>query len=179
MPTECSVRINALKRGDGVSWARLLEEFGPQIEGYARRMGAQDAEDVTGSTLESVARTIGTFTGSESQFRSWVFTIAHARIVDDHRRRSRRPEVEFRQDFDRIVEDRLEALFGGDERVDAALARLTADQREMLRNRFVVGLSIGEIAMITGRSEQATRVALHRCIKRVRDLVESAAQVAS
>lgn len=179
MTTECSARINALKRGDGVSWAHLLEEFGPQIEGYARRMGAQDAEDVTGSTLESVARTIGTFNGSESQFRSWVFTIAHSRIVDDHRRRSRRPEVEFRQDFDRVAEDRLEALFGGDERVDAALAQLTAEQREMLRSRFVVGLSIREIANVSGRSEQATRVALHRCIKRLRELIEAPAPVDS
>lgn len=166
-----STRIEALKSGDQEAWTALVSEFRPQIEGYARRMGAGDAEDVTGATLEAVARTIGTFEGSESQFRSWIFTIAHARIVDDHRRRSRRPEVELGSHADQLGVDQFESTFGGDERIDAALQQLSEEQRRLLKYRFEIGLSIREISSLTGRSEQATRVALHRCSKRLRELI--------
>jgi len=30
-----------------------------------------------------VYRSLGSFSGSEEQFRSWVFTIAHRRLVDE------------------------------------------------------------------------------------------------
>lgn len=175
MTAECSTRVLALQAGDGDAWAALLTEFGPQIEGYVRRMGARDAEDVTGSTFESVARTIGNFTGSDSQFRSWIFTIAHARMVDDHRRRNRRPEVELGHEVERIADDRLEAVFGGDERIELALAQLAPDQRALLHLRYVVGLSIREVAIHTDRTEEATRAAIHRCTKRLRELVSVAA----
>lgn len=174
MSEQNSPMIGALKAGDAAAWTRLLTEFRPQIENYARRMGARDAEDVAGATFEAVTRTIDGFSGSDTQFRSWVFTIAHARVVDDHRRRTRRPEVELARDVDRVVDDRLDTLLGGDERIDAALAQLTDDQRRLLRLRFVEGLSIREITTLTGRSEEAIRVAIHRSTRRLRQLVSAA-----
>jgi RNA polymerase sigma-70 factor (ECF subfamily) len=142
-------------------------------------MGALDAEDVTGSTFESVARTIGNFTGSDSQFRSWVFTIAHGRMVDDHRRRSRRPEVKLGNEVERIVDDRLDTIFGGDERIEHALAQLNSDQRNLLHLRYVMGFSIREVATHTDRTEEATRAAIHRCTKRLRELVSLEAVAAT
>lgn len=164
-------RVEALRNGDSRAWSQLLEEFRPQIEGYARRLGAIDVDDVAGATFESVTRHIARFRGSEAQFRSWIFTLAHARIVDDLRRRSRRPEVELRVvDAPLSIED-FDLIQDGDDRVAAALAELSDDQRELLEMRFALGLSMREIAAATGRTEEATRVAIHRCSRRLRDLL--------
>ena len=163
--------IAELKRGDTEAWAWFFTEFSGQIAGYARRMGVSDADDVTGTVLESVARSVGSFSGSHSQFRSWVFSIAHARIVDDHRRRDRRPEVEFTDSHDRTQAGADTLVVSGDPELEAAMSQLTEEQRSLLHLRFVLELSTKEIARVTDKSEVATRVALHRCSKRLRELL--------
>lgn len=62
--------IEELKAGDAAAWAWLMETFAGQVAGYARRMGCSDPEDITGATLEAVARGIGGFFGSHAQLRS-------------------------------------------------------------------------------------------------------------
>lgn len=164
--------IAALKEGEPDAWVWLFEEFSGQIAGYARRMGVSDPEDVTGTVLETVARIMDNFSGTHSQFRSWVFSIAHSRIVDDLRRKSRRPEVEFDVSHDRAIDGFGEVLGSGDPDLEAAMAELSEEQCSMLHLRYVLGLSMKEISVISGKSEVATRVALHRCAKRLRELLE-------
>lgn len=165
--------IAKLKSGDSDAWAWFFSEFSGQIAGYARRMGVSDPDDVTGTVLETVARSVGSFSGSHSQFRSWVFSIAHARIVDDHRRRDRRPEVAFTESHDQTQEGADTLVVSGDPALEAAMAQLTAEQQSLLHLRFVLELSTKEIARVTEKSEVATRVALHRCSKRLRELLSS------
>jgi len=176
--------IDELKAGDAAAWAWLMDAFAGQVAGYARRMGCSDPEDITGSTLEAVARGIGGFFGSHAQLRSWVFTIAHGRIVDDLRRRQRRPEVGL-TGVEEAVDVSWEPASGtgqsllevDDPDLEAALAQLTDDQRSLLHLRHVVGLSTKEIAAATDRSEVATRVALHRSSKRLRELLAASSNV--
>ena len=150
----------------------MLSEFSGPIVGYARRMGVADPDDVTGAVLESVARSVGTFSGSHSQFRSWVFSVAHSRIVDSLRSRARRPEVEFTEVHELTAAAADHRLGDGDPELETAMAQLTDEQRSLLHLRFVLELSIKEIARVVDKSEVATRVALHRCTKRLRELLE-------
>lgn len=163
--------IAQLKGGDSDAWAWFFIEFSGQIAGYARRMGVLDPDDVTGTVLETVARSVGSFSGSHSQFRSWVFSIAHARIVDDHRRRDRRPETEFTASHDRAQGGSDIFVTSGDPDLEVAMNQLTEEQRSLLHLRFVLELSMKEIARVTDRSEVATRVAIHRCSRRLRELL--------
>lgn len=163
--------ISRLKAGDSDAWAWFFGEFAGQIAGYARRMGAADPEDLTGAVLEAVARGIGGFEGTHGQFRSWVFSIAHARIVDDHRRRSRRTEVELTEQHDTDSSASVDDFASGDPELEAAMASLTDEQRSLLHLRYVVGLSTKEIARSIDKTEVATRVALHRTSKRLRELL--------
>jgi RNA polymerase sigma factor (sigma-70 family) len=165
--------IAQLKGGDSDAWAWFFKEFSGQIAGYARRMGVSDPDDVTGTVLETVARSVGSFSGSHSQFRSWVFSIAHARIVDDHRRRDRRPETEFTERHDRTQAGADSFATSGDPGLETAMNQLTDEQRSLLHLRFVLELSMKEIAGVTDKSEVATRVALHRCSKRLRELLSN------
>lgn len=162
-----------MKSGDSDAWEWFFSEFSGQIAGYARRMGVADPDDVTGTILESVARGVGNFSGSHSQFRSWVFSIAHARIVDDLRRRNRRPEVALSQSHDQVQVGADTLIGSGDAELEIAMNQLTSEQRSLLHLRFVLELSTKEIARVTDKSEVATRVSLHRCQKRLRDLLEN------
>ena len=50
------------------------------------------AEDLASTVWIDVAANLSSFRGDEDGFRGWLVTIAHRRLVDEHRRRERRPE---------------------------------------------------------------------------------------
>lgn len=163
--------IRALKRGDPDAWSGLVHTFSPKVVGYARRMGARDPEEVMGATLETVARRIGEFEGNESQLRSFIFSIAHARIVDDLRRSARRSEVSIDNTLNLLAADEPTEDTFSDPDLLGALSRLPAAQRQMLDMRYVVGLSTKETAAAIGKSEVATRVALSRALNKLKGIL--------
>jgi RNA polymerase sigma factor (sigma-70 family) len=123
-----------------------------------------------------VVRRLDTFEGGESGFRSWVFTIAHNRLIDVRRSRSRRPEElaptqELEPDLP-AVHSEPEALAAlGTAEVVELLERLTDDQREVLLLRLVGGLKLTEIAEVTGRPRQAVKSLQKRGIEQLRRMV--------
>ena len=137
-----------------------------------RLQGVSDADDLTGDVFLSVFAGLDRFDGSEQQFRSWVFTIAHHRLVDERRRVARRRWV---------VTDQTELLDrpGGDveqeavdnlasQRVRQLCAELSDDQREVLLLRIVADLSPDEVAVVLGKSVGAVRALQHRALSALR-----------
>src|SRR5579864_7713306 len=79
----------------GAPWAleRLWRELAPVVTGYLRLQGAAEPEDLTSDVFMNAFTQLRSFHGGEDQFRSWVFTIAHHRLVDERRRHSHRPQL--------------------------------------------------------------------------------------
>ncbi|MCA1656409.1 MAG: RNA polymerase sigma factor, partial [Actinobacteria bacterium] len=77
----------------GAQWAfeRLYRSLAPAVAGYLRAQGASDPDDLTSEVFERAFTRLGSFSGTEPQFRSWVFTIAHNRLTDQRRQLARRP----------------------------------------------------------------------------------------
>jgi len=77
----------------GAAWAFevLYRDLAPSVTGYLRLHGAAEPDDLASETFIGVFTGLGGFSGDEAALRGWVFTIAHRRLVDDWRRRSRRP----------------------------------------------------------------------------------------
>src|SRR3954470_7667353 len=73
--------------------AEAYQMFAPAVLGYLRNQHVPEPDDVTGEVFLQVARDIHRFEGDDDALRRWVFTIAHHRMVDSHRRRARRPVV--------------------------------------------------------------------------------------
>ncbi len=154
--------LEGARANDPRAWSRLYEWLAPGVAGYLRMFGAREVEDLTSEVLLAVFRRIGAFTGSEAQFRSWVFTVAHSRLIDERRRRNRRPDPE---PLDNRHEDRLV----GDDAEDAALsaaevARITAicaqlpdEQRAVVLLRVIADLSIDDVAQVLGKSAGAIK----------------------
>jgi RNA polymerase sigma factor (sigma-70 family) len=171
--------LRAARAGDEAAWARLYDGLAPGLLGYLRGQGAPDPEDLVGEVMLQVVRRLDTFSGGEGGFRSWVFTIAHNRLIDARRSRARRPEEltptdELEPDLP-PVDGEPEALAAlGTEEVVALLDQLTDDQREVLLLRLVGGLRLAEIAEVTGRPRQAVKSLQKRGIEQLRRLVRSA-----
>src|SRR3954447_304500 len=146
-------RILAAACADGEwAWRELYEAVAPQLTRYLRARGVPEPDDVVGETFVKVVRYIDGFDGDEAAFRTWVFTIGRNLVVDDLRKRSRRP-VNVASD-----EQLVKAAPTGDVEDDAmrdlatahvedVLDHLSVDQRDVLLLRILSGLTIAEIAL--------------------------------
>src|SRR5690554_6594167 len=83
--------LTAAQTGAGWAWEALVAELDDTLHAYVRRQGATDPDDLVGETWLQIARGIGAFAGSHTQFRSWIFMVAHHRIIDERRRHRRKP----------------------------------------------------------------------------------------
>ena len=166
--------LDAARAGSDEAWTRLYEDLAPTVLGYLRVRGAAEPEDVLGETFLQVVRDLHRFAGDEDGFRSWVFTVAHRRLVDERRRRGRRPVRPV--EHDRLAED-MPAVDGGEpealerlgtEQVLTLLSGLTDEQRDALALRFVAGLTLPEVAAVMGRTSNATKALQRRGLRALR-----------
>jgi RNA polymerase sigma factor (sigma-70 family) len=170
--------LGAAQAGAAWAWDVLVTELGDTLYAYVRRQGARDPDDLVGETWLHVARGIGSFDGSHTQFRSWVFMVAHHRIIDERRQRRRKPA-------DAADAERLEAAAAaepsaeaeaihalGEEDVVRILSTLPEAQREVMLLRIVGGFGITEIAAIVGKRPGAVQALQHRAVRRLRGALE-------
>jgi RNA polymerase sigma factor (sigma-70 family) len=165
----------------GAPWAleRLYQALSPAVLGYLRVQGAPDPEDLTNEVFLGVFRSIVSFAGGEETFRSWIFTIAHSRLVDERRRNGRRPQLAD-NDRDAYLErsggdaeqDALDRL--SSQRVQDLCDRLVPDQRDVLLLRLMAGLTIEAIAETLGKSPGAVKALQRRGLANLRKILEHA-----
>ena len=158
--------LAAARRGDEAAWTRLYLDLAPVLTGYLAGQGCTSPEDITSETLLQVVRDLHRFDGEESSFRSWVFTIAHHRMIDEVRRVKARPaDATEEEQLDRhapshTFEDAAVANLGPAE-LEYLLAATTPDQRDVMLLRYVADLTLHEVAEVLGKEYNATK-ALHR-----------------
>ena len=153
--------LAAAQGGDGVAFERLYRALAAAVAGYLRLQGALDPDDLTNEVFLGVFRSLGAFRGDEEQFRSWVFTIAHRRLTDDRRRRSRRPTLadggldERAEPRGDVEEEALLRL--STDRVRTLADRLAPDQRDVVLLRMVSGRTVEQVAEALGKSPTAVQ----------------------
>ena len=167
--------LAAARAGAGWAWEGLYRDLAGPVAGYLRGRGAEDVEDLVSETFLSVAKDIHRFKGGESDFRSWVFTIAHRRMQDAWRAKGRRVPTLDREDAETIAEHN----WLGDAEHDAMTAmsllevhvlidHLTAAQRDVVLLRVVGDLSVAETAKVLDTSESAVRALQTRALRDLR-----------
>ncbi len=162
--------LSAAQAGGGWAIERLWSTLAPAVAGYLRTQGVPDADDVTSEVFLGVFRGLPRFSGNEAAFRSWVFTIAHRRLQDTRRQAARRPvptslETTNEPAFATAAAAEDQALQRvATERVTRLCGQLAPDQRDVLLLRLVAGMTIDEIADVTGKSRGATKALQRRGI---------------
>lgn len=181
--------LAAAQEGGDWAVAVLYRWLHPAVVGYLRGRAGDDAEDLAAETWLAVARGLQGFSGDEAAFRSWVFTIAHRRLVDHHRARSRRLRTRSLVGDDGsggTLDDgggadpagpddpagEVVAAVTSDDAVRRIVALLPPDQAEIVLLRVVAELPVDDVARITARRPGTVRVLQHRALRRLAERLD-------
>lgn len=154
------------QRGDGRALEEIFLALSPVVSSYLRLQGSREPEDMTSDVFLGALRNIGTFQGGEAEFRSWLFTIAHRRLLDERRRLSRRPPPEPLETVaevpapDDVEADAARAV--GDARVRALCEDLAPEQRDVLLLRLLGRLTVEEVAAALDKTPGAVKALQRR-----------------
>lgn len=165
-------RVVALALADLRYFGLLYERYADRLYWYAsvRTGSAAAADDVVGETMVTVIEQLHRFDARRGSFASWLFSIAHRKIVDQHRyhqrlrrfltRSGHRLELAAEEDAqDRVLRHERSS------RLYAALLGLPAAEQDIIALRYSAELSSAEIAAALGITPVAARKRLSRALK--------------
>ena len=162
--------------GDATAYEAFLRHLSAYLRGYFRKrlLGLPDeVEDLVQETLLAVHNQRHTYDPGQP-LTAWVYAIAKYKLVDLLRRRAgherRNDPLDDEQDV--LAHNDAEAATA---RVDLAklLMQLPARQRLPIVHMKLEGLSVVETACLTGMSESAVKVNVHRGLKALAAMIRT------
>lgn len=158
----------------GAQWActNLWVDHAPAVMAFLRARGSQEPEDLTSEVFLAVFDGLDRFRGDAADFRTFVFTIAYRRLVDELRRRAKRGHhVEWSAELDdrrspSAEQSAIEQL--ADASTRALLEGLPPDQRDVMVLRILGDLTVDQIAEVLGKRQGAVKALQRRALESLR-----------
>ena len=166
---------------------QLLEEHGGMVYSLGRRMCSDphEAEDLVQETFLQAYRAWDQFEG-RSSVKTWLYTIAARTCQRMHRRRVGQPRrMQSLEELLPFGEANLGFLDPsgkspleeqirreGKERIEEAIVSLPVDFRVPLILKDILGLSVKEVAEITGLKEATVKTRVHRARLKLRQALD-------
>jgi RNA polymerase sigma-70 factor (ECF subfamily) len=176
--------VHAAVNGDAAAIDGVLRWIRPLVLRYCRtRVGGQErtytsADDVAQEVCIAVLTALPGYRDQGRPFLAFVYGIAAHKVADAHRSaaRNRTEPVADLPDTTDLADGPEAQVMNGEfaGRMARLLEAVSDKQREILHLRVVVGLSVEETAEAVGSTPGAVRVAQHRALNRLRDLLTSA-----
>lgn len=168
--------VGRAREGDREAFGQLWSELSPAIRAFVWSRGAQEPEDVTSEVFLSFFQVLPTCSGGLDGARALLFTIAHRRLADEFRARSRRPVTDSWSAQDDVrttssAEHRALATLAG-ETAARALEALTEDQRQVITLWIYGDLSLAQVAAVVGKPLAAVKALHHRGVRTLRRRAE-------
>lgn len=154
----------------------VYDKYGRFVLAYARRRTdtRADADEVFAETMAICWRRLDDIPADATL--PWLYGVA-GRVLSNHRRgRDRRLRLLDRVRSHEAVFARVRAAGGDLDRLDAALAGLRDEDRELLRLAAWEHLTPAEIAEVLGISPNAAAVRLHRARRALKQAYEDAGE---
>jgi RNA polymerase sigma-70 factor (ECF subfamily) len=155
------------------NFAGLYQRYLPRVLQYVQmRVGDEAlAQDLTASTFERAFAKRSQLRDPEA-FAGWLFRIARNEVAQHFRRQERGRHVPFpaasaAPDTSAVPEEEVARRQELSELV-AAVSELSAREQEIIRLRFVAGLTNRAIARAMGLGESNVAVILYRAIRKLR-----------
>lgn len=129
----------------------------------------ETAEDLSSATFEKALRLWERFDPARGTARTWLLGIARTTALDWFRAESRRR----RREEAAALPERVDEMFveGLSPELEAAIATLSAAEREVLALRIVLELDGDATARVLGVSPTAVSTRLSRALKRLEEKV--------
>ncbi len=160
------------KHNRSSGWTALYKALAPTVTGYLRAQGSAEPEDLAAEVFVQAVKNVSRFQGDFPAFRSWIFCIAHNKLVDDARYRSRRPvhpmaDAGTNEVCSTHVEDQVMSNLAND-RVRSMIEKLTPDQSSVLFLRILGGLTVEEVSRAVGKPVTAVKALQRRGLASIR-----------
>ena len=166
--------------GDRDAYRSLLKEIEPYIRSIAARCFSRpaDAEDTVQDVLLTVHAIRNTY-DPKRPFGPWLVAIANRRIIDRLRRHTRQKarEIELSSEHETFADApaNLDHTASAELTLAGAIEKLPPDQRDAIRMLKLNEMSLKQASHASGRSIAALKVATHRAIRNLRQLLKGQA----
>lgn len=167
------ILIKKVLDGDHGAFRFLVDRYKHMVYTLAIRMARnrEDAEEIAQDSFIKAFRSLRRFKG-RAKFSTWMYKIAYRTALDHLKRRQRQPYLSQFESTDREYgsnanpSTQMEAE-EQTKRIIKAVESLSAEVSPLMLLHYFEDLSIREISAITGKSENAVKVNLHRGRKRL------------
>jgi RNA polymerase sigma factor (sigma-70 family) len=173
-----STLLERIAAGDPLAVEGCLKKYRGLVWSIAKRFigNHADAEDAVQEVFIELWRHAGRFDAAMASESTFIATVARRRLIDRHRRRTRRPNavplIAEPAAGGRSLTDRAVALEQG-QQVRGLLEQLRPPQRQVLELSFDRGMSQQEIAQATSLPLGTVKTHARRGLARLRQLLET------
>lgn len=177
--------MQAYARGDMRAFETLYDRHALPVWRFVQRsvQNAALADDLVQDVWFSVVRHAPQYV-ARAKFRTWLFTLAHHRMVDHWRTHKNHASLDAESEDGSALAEMLaaESGFGPERRLDSrelaqalldALAALPEVQREAFLLQAEAGMSLAEIAQTTGVNVETAKSRLRYARARLRETLEA------
>jgi RNA polymerase sigma-70 factor (ECF subfamily) len=173
-----NLMIAKAREGDRAALNALVSSHWPSIYrlALAKTGNPEDAQEIAQDTFLRALAALPRYKETNATFKTYLSRIALNLIIDYYRKRGRAPQVvdiaEYNEPIidpdSRPEESAVNAEWRGE--VVSLLARLPAEQRQVIELRIIQGLSVADAARIMGKSGAAIKMLQQRALKKLKDL---------
>lgn len=161
------------QQGDFAAATILIDRISPHLHRFflAKSISRVDADDLLQETWLRIHKVRHTYRASEPAL-PWFYAIAHHIRVDHYRKAIR--AVAGERELEEVSKGvSVSPQHSGE--LEALLAPLSEDQREVIAMLKVEGMSLEEVARATSSTVGSVKQKVHRAYKKLRETVGAAA----
>lgn len=138
---------------------------------YFRTGNVKEAEDLTSQVFLKVYEYLPRYR-ERGHFSAWLFTIARRKAVDFYRSRPQEVSLDTIDATDGSLDPLAQAVKSDEiQRLKHLIRSLPDEDQELIRLRFVSGLSYREIGDVLHRKEDAVRKSISRLLDRMQTVL--------
>ena len=181
MSIEKDVVSRAIK-GDGEAFAQLYEEHFDRIYRYVYlKVGNQiEAEDLTQEVFVKALEAIGSYRWRNLPFNSWLFRIAHNRVIDYFRKQGKVEKVVLEDDITLVSESNPALTAERELEIEELIKhveKLSPAQSEVISLRFGSELSTTEVAKVLGKNTGTVKALQYNAIVALRKMLSGGSKI--
>lgn len=163
--------IKNAQAGDRDAFGMIYDAYVNKVYGFIlnKVRHRETAQDILSETFFKALQSIDGFRPSESGLSPWLFTIARNSVIDHIRRTHSSTAIEDVWELPSATNLNSETDFGLlSDSVHKAMQLLSTQEREIVTMRIWQDMSHAEISAVISKSEESTRAAYSRAMKKIR-----------
>jgi RNA polymerase sigma-70 factor (ECF subfamily) len=162
-------------RTDPQAFGQLYDRYAPSIYRYllSRLGNVEEAKDVTSQTFLTAFEAFPRYQ-HHGYFSAWLFSIARSKYIDFLRKARNHPDP-LAEEVQANRDDPLMHVIETERACELrkCIGALPGEEQELLRLRYVAGLSFAEVAALLKKKEDAVKKSVYRLLARLQSQLEA------